>query len=108
MWGMNIREVLIHVMALRVDTGQLDFHPIAGRRGTQRTQAVAGTAFDLDPAFGLRLIECIHQQLMIADPGGRGRAMNQQAVNVINAQFTAVTVNGAHRIGQRLFFNGQF
>ena len=45
----NVRQVLIDVMALRVDAGELDFHPIARRRGAQRAQPVAGTAFGFDP-----------------------------------------------------------
>src|SRR6266540_3323035 len=51
----NVRQILIYVVGLRVDAGELDFHPIARRRRAQRAQAVAGTAFGFDPAFSLRL-----------------------------------------------------
>src|SRR5262245_49120894 len=98
----NVRQVLIYVMALRVDAGELDFHPIARRRGAQRAQPVAGTAFGVDPLFSLRLVEGVHQELEVFDPGLFRRAVDQQAVEVVRAEFLSITINRRHRVFRRL------
>ena len=94
--------LVVHDQPLGVDPGEVDLDERGLRRVPQRVHAVAAGAVGADQPLLLGLHQVFHRPLMVARPAVLGHAVQQDDVDVVDAQLKPVAlqvVAGRDRVG---------
>jgi hypothetical protein len=94
-YGDDCVWVGVHVGADGVEADEVDLDPGGGGGGFEGGQAVAGDAVGADDAFLFRFREDVHGAAVADGPVGLGGAVDEDDVDVVDAEFAAEAVEVA-------------